>query len=96
MSVAEARTFHSFHRAGLEFIYSPPVMALLIPDRIRDRTIATAALVEAARRRNVRVQVWNINDEERMRQLVRMGVDGIMTDRPDRLLELLGRDGAPR
>ena len=96
MSATEARTFHSFHRAGLEFIYSPPVMALLIPDRIRDRTIATAALVEAARRRNVRVQVWNINDEERMRQLVRMGVDGIMTDRPDRLLELLGRDGAPR
>ena len=96
MNVAEARTFHSVHRAGLEFVYSPPVTALLIPDRIRDRTITTAALVEAARRRNVRVQVWNINDEERMRQLAQIGVDGIMTDRPDRLLELLGRTGKSR
>lgn len=96
MSAAEARTFHGFHLAGLESVYSPPVMALLIPDRIRDRTIATAALVEAARRRNVRVQVWNINDEERMRQLAQIGVDGIMTDRPDRLLGLLGRAGKSR
>lgn len=96
MTVAEARTFHGFHRAGLESVYSPPVMALLIPDRIRDRTVATAALVEAARRRNVRVQVWNINDEERMRQLAQIGVDGIMTDRPDRLLGLLGRAGKSR
>jgi glycerophosphoryl diester phosphodiesterase len=96
MSAAEARVFHGFHLAGLEFAYTPPVMALLIPDRLRDRTLVTAALVEAARRRNVRVQVWTVNDGERMRQLAQIGVGGIMTDRPDRLMEVLGRSGAPR
>jgi glycerophosphoryl diester phosphodiesterase len=94
MTAAEARVFHGFHLAGLEFTYSPPVMALLIPDQLGDRTLATAALVAAARRRNVQVQVWTINDEERMRQLARIGVAGIVTDRPDRLLEVLGRSGA--
>jgi glycerophosphoryl diester phosphodiesterase len=42
------------------------------------------------------VQVWTLNDEERMRQLVQMGVDGIITDWPDRLLALLGRAAKAR
>ena len=96
MTAAEARVFHFAHLAGLESLYSPPVQALLIPDRLRGETIATAALVEAAHRRNLRVAVWTINDEERLRQLAQIGVAGIMTDRPDRLLEVLGRSGAPR
>jgi glycerophosphoryl diester phosphodiesterase len=94
MSVGEARTFHVLHRTGLEFLYSPPVMALLIPDRLRGEIITTPALVEAARGRNVRVQVWTVDDEDRMRELARIRVAGIMTDRPDRLLAILGRAGA--
>jgi glycerophosphoryl diester phosphodiesterase len=71
-------------------------MALLIPDRLRGETLTTAALVKAAHGRNLRVQVWTLNDEERMRQLVQMGVDGIITDWPDRLLALLGRAAKAR
>lgn len=96
MSATEARIFHGALFAGLESFYSPPVMALLIPDRLRGQMLATPALVEAARRRNLRVQVWTVNDEERMRELARIGVAGIMTDRPDQLLEVLGRAGASR
>jgi glycerophosphoryl diester phosphodiesterase len=96
MSATEARIFHFAYLFGLEFAYSPPVMALLIPDRLRGEIITTPALVEAGRRRNLRVHVWTVNDEDRMRELARIGVAGIMTDRPDRLLELLGRAGAAR
>lgn len=96
MSVTEARTFHGAYRVGLASLYSPPVTALLIPDRLRGETLTTAALVEAAHGRNLRVHVWTLNDEERMRQLARMRVDGIMTDRPDRLLALVGRAGQSR
>ncbi|MFD1732614.1 glycerophosphodiester phosphodiesterase family protein [Deinococcus malanensis] len=39
--------------------------------------------------RGVAVQVWTINDEAEMRRLVRMGVDGIITDRPDLLKKVL-------
>lgn len=96
MSVVEARTFHAAYRTGLESLYSPPVMALLAPDRVRGETITTAALVKAAHGRNLRVQVWTLNDAERMKQVAQMGVDGIMTDRPDLLLALLGRTGKLR
>ena len=96
MNATEARIFYAAHLAKLEFAYSPPVPALLIPDRLRGEIITTPALVKAARGRNVRVQVWTVDDEDRMRELARIRVAGIMTDRPDRLLALLGRDGTTR
>lgn len=96
MSATEARVFHAAHLAKLEFAYSPPVPALMIPDRLRGEIITTTALVQAARGRNLRVQVWTVNDEERMRELARIGVAGILTDRPDRLLAVLGRAGDSR
>ena len=36
------------------------------------------------------VRVWTINREDRMRRLLDQGVDGIFTDRPDRLLSIRG------
>ena len=40
---------------------------------------------------NVKVQVWTINKEADMKRLLDMGVQGIMTDYPDRLLRVMGR-----
>ncbi|MBA2621334.1 MAG: glycerophosphodiester phosphodiesterase, partial [Acidobacteria bacterium] len=47
--------------------------------------------VEAAHRRNLKVHVWTINETADMQRLVEMNVDGIMTDYPDRLLNLLNK-----
>jgi glycerophosphoryl diester phosphodiesterase len=41
--------------------------------------------------RKLRVIPWTVNDPARMRELIAWGVDGIITDRPDLLLGLLGR-----
>jgi glycerophosphoryl diester phosphodiesterase len=41
--------------------------------------------------REVRVIPWTVNEPARMRELIEWGVDGIITDRPDRLLDLIGR-----
>jgi len=38
-----------------------------------------------------RVGVWTIDDPVEMQMLIDIGVDGIITDRPDLLMELLGR-----
>jgi len=51
-----------------------------------------AALVEAVHGAGRTLYAWTVNDPERMEQLVRMGVDGICTDRPDvarRLIDAL-------
>jgi glycerophosphoryl diester phosphodiesterase len=42
-----------------------------------------AALVEAVHGAGKTLYAWTVNDAERMEQLVRLGVDGVCTDRPD-------------
>ena len=44
--------------------------------------ITGRALIRQAHRRNVAVQFWTINDEARMRKLIKLGCDCIMTDDP--------------
>jgi glycerophosphoryl diester phosphodiesterase len=45
--------------------------------------------VEAAHARNMRVQVWTVNDIDSMKRLLEHGVDGIMTDYPQKLIAVL-------
>jgi glycerophosphoryl diester phosphodiesterase len=54
-------------------------------------TIVTPALLRAAQERGVAVQVWTVNDRAEMDRLFALGVDGVLTDRPDRALGALGR-----
>jgi glycerophosphoryl diester phosphodiesterase len=52
----------------------------------------TPELVEEARRNDIKVVTWTVNDPQRMKALIEMGVDGIMTDFPDRLAALVRGD----
>jgi len=47
--------------------------------------LAGPELVSAAHERNLQVYVWTVNDESWMRSLVACGVDGMISDFPDRL-----------
>ena len=47
--------------------------------------LAQASLVNDAHRHNMSVIFWTVDDEADMRKLIKLGVDGIITDRPDRL-----------
>lgn len=40
---------------------------------------------------NLQVHIWTINDPAEMQRFIDMGLDGIMTDRTDLMLALLGR-----
>jgi glycerophosphoryl diester phosphodiesterase len=91
MGPGEARLFYIASLAYLSEAISPTAQALQIPYGFGERVLATARLVAAARGRNLVLHVWTVNDEARMRRLQTIGVDGIMTDRPDLLLGLLGR-----
>jgi len=56
--------------------------------------VTTRAFVDAAHRRNVEVHVWTIDDPAEMHRLLDLGVDGILTDRPDLLRDVLRERGA--
>ncbi|HSM01617.1 MAG TPA: glycerophosphodiester phosphodiesterase [Acidimicrobiia bacterium] len=58
--------------------------ALQIP-----RRVASRRLVDSAHSAGKQVHVWTVNDPDRMRTLLDMEVDGIITDRPDLLNEVV-------
>jgi glycerophosphoryl diester phosphodiesterase len=48
-------------------------------------------LIARARRRGLLVNTWTVNDAARVRELLALGVDGIIADDPKALLEAVGR-----
>lgn len=46
-------------------------------------------LIRGAESRGMDVHYWTINDTTTMQELIELGADGIMTDRPDLLIDLL-------
>jgi len=53
--------------------------------------IMTARFIREAHAKNLHVEPWTVNDPELMKQYIEWGVDGIITDRPDLMIEVLGR-----
>jgi glycerophosphoryl diester phosphodiesterase len=86
----EIATFYISSRLRLERLVHPAYDALQVPVEHRGITLVTPRFVEAAHSRGVRVDVWTINAPGEMRRLLDLGVDVIMTDRPETLAGVLG------
>lgn len=69
--------------------YQPPGAALQIPPNYESWQLVTPDSVEFAHRLGIEVHVWTVNEESTMTELLNMGVDGIISDYPARLLALL-------
>jgi len=65
-----------------------------VPTRFGDTEIVTAPFVDEAHRRSMQVHVWTIDDADEMERLLDLGVDGLMTDRPTVLKDVLVARGA--
>ena len=79
-------------RAGAD----PPALravALQPPARLGDSVVVDRALVEAAHEHGLAIHVWTINDEAEMERLCSLGADGIITDCPSVLRQVLDRRG---
>jgi glycerophosphoryl diester phosphodiesterase len=55
----------------------------------------TRERVEEAKRLKLRLYAWTVNDPREMERLIDLGVDGIVTDYPDRLRKVLERKQIP-
>jgi glycerophosphoryl diester phosphodiesterase len=60
-----------------------------VPARQGRLPVVTPRFLAEARRRGVQVHAWTIDDRDEMVRLLDLGVDGIMTDRPQVLKDLL-------
>jgi glycerophosphoryl diester phosphodiesterase len=64
-----------------------------VPLRRGPIPIVTAGFVRAAHRAGLPVHVWTVNAESSMHELLDLGVDGIMTDRPRLLRDVFAARG---
>ncbi len=72
----------------------PPAQVLQIPMDLGDQRVVTPDLVLAAHAHGLAVHVWTVNGESAMEEMLDANVDGVISDRPSRLAEVLERRGA--
>lgn len=73
--------------------YHPPGQAFQIPPEYEGVALVTSETVAAIHDSGAEVHVWTINDPDEMEKLFDLGVDGIMSDFPGRLLDVAHKRG---
>lgn len=84
----EITKFVILHKLFLSGLYHPQVNAVQIPTEDSHINLKDRKLTRAAAKLEMDVHYWTINDKETMKELINLGADGIITDRPDLMLEL--------
>ncbi|MBQ8292270.1 MAG: hypothetical protein IJX78_00530 [Bacilli bacterium] len=93
-SFGVAKSFIITQMVGLNLFDSSSFSCLQIPTDydfkdVINLNLAKKTYINRAHRRGISVQYWTINDREEMIELIKLGVDVIMTDNPDVLYEVL-------
>lgn len=92
----ECLQFWFASRLRLTALLRLPYQALQIPVRAGNLTVVTPTLLDAAHREGLMVHVWTIDEPREMRRLLDLGVDGLMSDHPDRLRQIVIERSRPR
>lgn len=94
----EIRPFVIMSKIGLGELHRPPAQAYQVPEYAGSLQVITPGMTRSAARLGLHVDAWSAGSwdgpvvfTEDMQRLIDHGVDGIITDRPDLLLELLDR-----
>ena len=81
----EARWMIMLSWIGLGHLYNPPGYSVQLPLEEDGIRIVSGSLVETIHQLNLKLDVWTVNNVDEMAGLIKLGVDGIITDRPDLL-----------
>lgn len=93
-SMGPREVFRLVRAARMRRPFRTPAVAAQVPVAFSRVKIVTRAFLATAHRAGIEVHVWTIDDDAEMRRLLDLGVDGLMSDRPDRLRQVLVERGA--
>ena len=92
----QAAAFWSSSQGPAPGTPNPQHVALQVPEKFEAATVVSPDFVADAHANNLAVHVWTVNDAADMRRLLAWGVDGIMTDRPTLLEQVLAERKAKK
>jgi glycerophosphoryl diester phosphodiesterase len=93
-SKSEVTPFILLGKLYLSGWISPQYQSLQVPYETSESygiPVMTERFIREAHAKNIRVEPWTVDDPELMKLYIQWGVDGIITDRPDLMLQVLGR-----
>lgn len=93
-SRSEVAAFVLLGKVGLSGLLSPRFNSLQVPwepEESYNIPVMTERFIREAHAKGVSVEPWTVNDPALMKQYIDWGVDGLITDRPDLMLGILGR-----
>jgi glycerophosphoryl diester phosphodiesterase len=90
-ATGEAATFYFSMLEGVPSV--PPIAAFQVPASYGDVTVVDERFVQTAHDAQIAVHVWTINDVVEMNHLLDLGVDGLISDRPTPLAQVLKERG---
>lgn len=88
-SEEETKDFVFSALSAMDYTYSPKASAVAIPMENSGIDLTKKRVINAAHRRNMAVHYWTIDDKADMKLLIKNGADGLITDRPDLMHEVL-------
>ena len=90
-ATGEAIPFYILNILHLGKLYHPAAETLQMPGYRNGKQLLNNRFVYIAHTHNMEVYAWTINDVNELETMLELGVNGIITDYPDRLLEVLGK-----
>jgi glycerophosphoryl diester phosphodiesterase len=80
-------------KSGMTLFYKPDAMALQLPMESAGLNLTRKRIIKQAHKRKMAIHYWTINNKEDMKLLIENGADGLITDRPDLMNEVLNEMG---
>jgi glycerophosphoryl diester phosphodiesterase len=88
-SSTEGMAYWVLHLLRLDVLASTEFEAFQVPPTLGPLPVVDRRFVQVTQGRGIPVQVWTIDEKEEMERLIELGVQGIITRRPDRLTQVL-------
>lgn len=84
--------FYILQLLGLDLFYTDKIAVFQLPVSQYGFNLASSQVIKNAHKHNIALHYWTIDDEVIMRQLIKNGADGIMTNIPSLLKQVYEAD----